>query len=78
MRGLRRHSRCDDIDGRDYVLPNDAGGDLGPIATGLIEEGADVAIVVVVDAAPGAEGQRPGFLMSGRQAMMVVMRVLRR
>jgi hypothetical protein len=72
-RGLRRNSRSDYVDGRYQVLPNDTGGNLRPLATGLIEEDADVAIVVIVDAAPGAKSQRARFVIGRRQAMMVVM-----
>ena len=75
--GLRSNSRHNDFDGCNKMLPNDAGGHLRSIAASLVEEDTDGAIVVVDDTATGAEGRRPRVLMNGRQAMMVVMRVLR-
>jgi hypothetical protein len=64
--GSQRNSRRDDVNGRNQVLPKDASGDLRTLAAGLVEKDADIAIVVVVNAAIGAEGWRSRLLMSGR------------
>jgi hypothetical protein len=70
--GLRRNSRRRNFDGREKVLPNDGGGYLGPLATSLIKEDADLAIVVVIDAPTGAEDRRTGTLMRDQTMMVMV------